>query len=210
VSIRERIGTAVQLTAGVVAATLAPMTPPPPDEALMIAYGLGDAAAFETLYRRHRDALMRFLQRGLGSRAVAEECFQETWSRVIQARQRYQPDAKFSTWLYQIAHNLMIDQYRRARPEVSTDEHPGLLESPAGNGGAEIDEPQRVLSEFEQRRRLQLALAELPDDQRIAIELRLQQELSLEEIGQITGVGRETVKSRLRYAVNRLKERLAP
>ena len=70
------------------------------------------------------------------------------------------------------------------------------------------DTPERNLSDFEQRRRLQLALAELPEDQREVLQLRLEQELSLEEIGQITGVGRETVKSRLRYAMDKLRTRL--
>ena len=68
--------------------------------------------------------------------------------------------------------------------------------------------PERSLSEFEQRRRLQLALDELPDDQRSVVLLRLEQELTLEEIGEITGVGRETVKSRLRYAMDKLRTRL--
>jgi RNA polymerase sigma-70 factor (ECF subfamily) len=69
--------------------------------------------------------------------------------------------------------------------------------------------PERILSDFEQRRRLQLALAELPDDQREVLQLRLEQELTLEEIGEITGVGRETVKSRLRYAMDKLRARLS-
>ena len=69
--------------------------------------------------------------------------------------------------------------------------------------------PERELSEFEQRRRLQLAIEELPEDQREVVLLRLEQELSLEEIGAITGVGRETVKSRLRYAMDKLRARLS-
>ena len=70
------------------------------------------------------------------------------------------------------------------------------------------DTPERQLSEFEERRRLQLALDELPEEQREVILLRLEQELSLEEIGEMTGVGRETVKSRLRYAMDKLRQRL--
>lgn len=182
------------------------MTGEPTDEDLMLAYAHGDARAFETLYERHRGGLYRFVLRGLGQRALADECFQEIWSRVIVARERYRPDAKFSTWLYQIAHNLLIDQYRRARPEVAAcaDEDGALREFPDDAAR----EPERQLSDFEERRRLQLALGELPDDQRIAIQLRLEQELPLEEIARITGVGRETVKSRLRYALDKLKSRL--
>jgi RNA polymerase sigma-70 factor (ECF subfamily) len=188
--------------------TLRGMTGERTDEDLMLAYAHGDARAFETLYERHRGGLYRFVLRGLSQRALADECFQEIWSRVIVARERYRPDAKFSTWLYQIAHNLLIDQYRRARPEVSAgeDEDGAMREFPDDAAR----EPERQLTDFEERRRLQRALEELPDDQRIAIQLRLEQELPLEEIARITGVGRETVKSRLRYALDKLKSRLQP
>ena len=179
------------------------------DEQLMLRFAGGDAAAFETLYRRHRGGLLRFLQRGLGRRETAEECFQDVWSRVIAARARYRPEARFATWLYQIAHNLLIDQYRRQRPEVGVDEPPESADTQDNPFGADAAlTPEETLGEFEQARRLQQALAELPDEQRIALQLRLEQELSLEEIGAITGAGRETVKSRLRYALDKLKERL--
>lgn len=178
------------------------------DEELMLAYAQGDVRAFETLYGRHRGPLYRFVLRGLSQRALADECFQEIWSRVVTSRLRYRPDAKFSTWIYQIAHNLIIDQYRRARPEVAAgeDEEGQLREFP----DEPARQPEQQLSEFEERRRIQLALAELPDEQRIALQLRLEQELPLEEIARITGVGRETVKSRLRYALDKLKSRLKP
>ncbi|SDD45143.1 RNA polymerase sigma factor [Aquimonas voraii] len=181
----------------------------PDDGVLMQRFTGGDMAAFEQLYARHRGGLMRFLQRGLGRRETAEECFQEVWSRVIAARDRFQPEARFATWLYQIAHNLLIDQYRRQRPEVNVEvlpEESEARDNPFGDSGALT--PEEQLSAFEQTRRLQLALAELPDEQRIALQLRLEQELSLEEIGAITGAGRETVKSRLRYALDKLKDRL--
>lgn len=186
--------------------TLPRMTAEPTDEELMLAYAAGQIAAFETLYARHRGPLYRFLLRGIRPRASADECFQEVWSRVIVARERYRPDAKFSTWLYQIAHNLLVDQYRRARPEISADDENAPL---AQLQAEEHEQPERALSDFEQRRRLQQALDELPDDQRIALQLRLEQEMPLEDIAGVTGVGRETVKSRLRYALDKLKARLA-
>ncbi len=178
------------------------------DEQLMLEYAGGRAAAFDQLYARHKGPLFRFLLRGLQHRAQADECFQEVWMRVIQARERYRPEAAFGTWLYRIAHRLLIDQYRRhaARPGGTADDEAVILDT----SGPEEAQPERALSEFEQRRRLQEALAELPDEQRIALQLRLEQELTLEAIGEITGVGRETVKSRLRYALDRLKARLAP
>ncbi|MFT3792916.1 MAG: RNA polymerase sigma factor [Rudaea sp.] len=176
------------------------------DEELMLAYARGDALAFDELYARVRGMLYRFILRSVPERAVADELFQDTWSRAIQARSRYRVEAKFSTWLLQIAHNLVVDHLRRARPQASADEAEhvfGLLDMP------EREQPDRVLGEFEERRRLQLALEALPDEQRVAFLLRMESELSLDEIAQVTGAGQETVKSRLRYAFAKIRERLA-
>lgn len=175
------------------------------DESLMLAYAAGDAAAFERLYQRHRGKLYRFLARQLhGNGALADEFFQDVWQRVITARQSWKPDAAFSTWLYRIAHNRLTDHWRslQHRPPAPADADERTERMP------DHDTPERRLSEFEERRRLQMALDELPDEQREVVLLRLEQELSLEEIGEMTGVGRETVKSRLRYAMDKLRQRL--
>lgn len=177
-----------------------------PDAMLMLAYARGDLAAFDALYARHRGMLYRFLLRSARDPHRTDELFQETWSRVISARARYQPQAKFSTWLLQIAHNLMIDSARRQRPMAEGDEAEIAL---AGAAMPEREQPDHAFSEFERRRDLQRAIGQLPDEQRIAVLLRLEQELSLEEIATVTGAGRETVKSRLRYAMTRLREVLA-
>ena len=79
----------------------------------MLAYGQGDAGAFETLYRRHRGPLYRFVLRAIKQRSAAEELFQEVWIRVIESRSRYAPQARFTTWLYTIAHNLLVDHWRK-------------------------------------------------------------------------------------------------
>lgn len=178
----------------------------PTDEDLMLAFGAGDGAAFETLYARHRLRLFRHLQRQLRDASLAEELFQDVWQRVISARERYQPEAKFSTWLHQIAHNRLADHWRAKshRPDAPEDARELAEQLP------DPDSPERQLSAFEERRRLQLALEELPPDQREVLLLRLEQDLTLEEIGEITGVGRETVKSRLRYAMDKLRARLRP
>jgi RNA polymerase sigma-70 factor (ECF subfamily) len=176
------------------------------DEELMLAYAEGDMLAFEMLYRRHRGLLYRFLLRGLRDRADADELFQETWSRLIAARERYRSDAKFTTWLLQIAHNLVIDRFRRRRPQASPEETEAVLRD---LDAPESEQPDHALSDFEQRRRLQLALEDLPDEQRVAFLLRVEGGLGLEEIGAITGVGRETVKSRLRYALARIRTRFS-
>ena len=175
------------------------------DEALMLAWAAGEAEAFEPLYARHRAPLFRFLLRQVRVQATAEELFQDVWQRVVASRKRYRPDARFATWLYQVASNRLTDHWRAAshRPSA-TDEDMARLEREANPGS-----PDHAHSVFEERRRLQRALEDLPPEQREALLLRLEQELSLEEIAAITGAGRETVKSRLRYAMDKLKARLS-
>ncbi|MGA6148433.1 RNA polymerase sigma factor [Stenotrophomonas sp. NPDC077461] len=173
----------------------------PTDEALMLAWAGGDLPAFEVLYGRHRARLYSFLLRQLRDAALADELFQDVWQRVIAARTGWQPEAAFTTWLFRIAHNRLNDHWRAARhrppPPGDADERVARM--------TDSRTPETQLSEFEQRRRLQLAMEQLPADQRNVLQLRLEQELSLEEIAEITGVGRETVKSRLRYAMDKLR-----
>ncbi len=179
------------------------------DECLMLAWVAGDAGAFEQLYARHRLRLYRYLLRQLRDNALADELFQDVWQRVIAARagwsvQEKSAEAGFATWLYTIAHHRLGDHWRslKHRPATPMDADERLARL------ADADTPERVLSEFERRRQLQLALDGLPDEQREVLLLRLEQELTLEEIGEVTGVGRETVKSRLRYAMDKLRARL--
>ncbi len=173
----------------------------PTDEALMLAWAAGEVHAFESLYARHRKRLFGFLLRQLRDTALAEEMFQDVWQRVISARAGWQADAAFSTWLFRIAHNRLNDHWRAARHRPAAPADADLRLAALEDGQT----PEAELSEFEQRRRIQLAMEELPAEQREVLQLRLEQELSLEEIGQITGVGRETVKSRLRYAMDKLR-----
>jgi RNA polymerase sigma-70 factor (ECF subfamily) len=177
-----------------------------PDAMLMLAYARGDLAAFEALYARHRGTLYRFVLRSLREPALADEVFQETWSRVIASRARYQPQARFRTWLLQIAHHLIVDQFRIRKPQAGSEETEAVFAQLATPEG---EQPEHALSEFERRRHLQRAIECLPDEQRTAVLLRLEHELSLEEIAEVTGTGRETVKSRLRYAMDKLREALA-
>jgi RNA polymerase sigma-70 factor (ECF subfamily) len=174
------------------------------DEALMLAYAAGDTAAFGELYARHRGKLYRYLLRQLRDNAQADELFQDVWQRVISARAGWTPDAGFAAWLYTIAHHRLGDHWRslkhRPAAPADADERTARLADP--------DTPERVLSEFERRRQLQLALDDLPEEQREVLLLRLEQELTLEEIAEVTGAGRETVKSRLRYAMDKLRARL--
>jgi RNA polymerase sigma factor (sigma-70 family) len=181
-------------------------TAQPTDETLMLAWAGGDASAFESLYARHRLPLFRFLLGQLHDRPLAEELHQDVWQKVIAARAGWRPEAAFSTWLYRIAHNRLNDHWRaqRHRPPAPADADLRTA------GLADPDDPERAAGRDQSRQQILQALAELPEEQREAVVLRLQQELSLEEIGRITGVGRETVKSRLRYALDKLRARLNP
>ena len=178
--------------------------PDPSDEDLMLAYAAGDVPAFEQIYSRHRGKLFHYLLRQLRDPALADEIFQDVWQRVIAARAAWKPEAGFATWLYTIAHHRLGDHWRslrhRPRAPADADERTARLADP--------DTPERVWSEFERRRQLQLALDDLPQEQREVLLLRLEQDLTLEEIATVTGVGRETVKSRLRYAMDKLRERV--
>ena len=177
------------------------------DEELMLAYRVGDARAFELLYARHKGPLYRYVLRLSGPAAVAEELFQDIWMNVVRARERYEVRAKFTTWLYRLAHNRLIDHYRRTKPGVVVAADDDTLDGAADEAFREPD------SELEHRRlgkAIVELLATLPDAQREAFLLRHEAGLSLDEIARITGVDAETAKSRLRYALAKLRRGLAP
>ncbi len=168
-----------------------------PDEELMLAYGRGDAGAFETLYARHRGGLFRFVLRAVKDRGVAEELYQEVWVRVIEARGRYAPKARFITWLYTIAHNLMVDHWRKKGLS--------LVALDAEDVPVESANPARQAEARESLARLMQALEALPAAQREAFLLHEEGGLSVAEIAEVTGAGEEAAKSRLRYAMAKLK-----
>lgn len=171
----------------------------------MLAYARGDGDAFAQLYTRHRARLFHYLLGQLRDRPLAEELFQDIWQKVINARDSWQPEAAFGTWLFRIAHNRLNDHWRAARHRPAA---PADAEERTARL-ADARTPELLADEQARREQLHRALAELPAEQQEVVILRLEQELSLEEIGQITGVGRETVKSRLRYAMDKLRARLS-
>ena len=183
-----------------------PVTPrdaPARDEDLMLAYRDGTASAFDELYRRHKGALYRFLLRQCRDAAAAEELFQDVWMNLIRARAGYTVTARFSTYLYRLAHNRLIDHYRRRVPTAmfSFNDESAALEVPA----ARASEPHVALDAKQQSARLLELLAELPPAQREAFVLQHEAGLTLDEIADATGVPPETVKSRLRYAMSKLR-----
>lgn len=174
------------------------------DEQLMLAYREGDAGAFETLYRRHKGALFRFVLRSIRDRAVAEELYQEIWIRAIEARGRYEIQAKFTTWLFTIAHNRLVDHWRkRGLQLVSLDQEETHRAEP--QAGADY-EPERILEARQSLARFSRALAALPPAQREVFLLHAEAGMSVAEIADATGANQEAAKSRLRYALSKLKE----
>ncbi|MCB1943568.1 MAG: RNA polymerase sigma factor [Candidatus Accumulibacter sp.] len=189
------------------------------DERLMLAYRAGDADAFDALYRRYRGSLYRYLAQQCGNPALADELYQDIWIKVVKARADYEPLARFSTWIYRIAHHRLIDHYRRhALPTAAHfagNDHDDREEGGDGNDerilslpAAGHETPHALHERRTMAERIGLALADLPDHQREVFLLAEEGGLTLDEIATATGCGRETAKSRMRYALNKLRHSL--
>ena len=197
-----------------------PTSPDPTDDALMAAYASGDARAFEQLYARHQAGLYRFVRRLLGTalNAQTDEVFQDTWLRVVQARARWAPQgATFRTWLYTLAHHRVIDMLRRSGREVSIDAFDGEGDepwepqstaawqhwpAPASAGASHTEELAFWRRAGE---KLLACLEQLPLPQRSAFLLHHDDGLALDEVASALEVGFETAKTRLRYAMSKLR-----
>jgi RNA polymerase sigma-70 factor, ECF subfamily len=184
------------------------------DEALMIRFQRGERAAFTQLVRRHQTGLFNFAMRQLRVASLAEDVVQEAFVRVVQNALDFKHEARFSTWVYTITRNLCIDHLRKR----ALRKHPSLDESKRGEEG---DGPtlgeqtadsranvERQVTGTELKERIALAVDELPDDQREVFLLRELSNLPFKEIAEITGVPENTVKSRMRYALERLQAAL--
>lgn len=169
------------------------------DSALMLRYQDGDLAAFDTLYRRHNDPLYRYLLRLCRDRHTADDLFQEVWGKIVKSRASYRPTARFTTFLYRVAHNCFIDYLRRNKRHAN---HAPLKAEAHSHPG---EQPDTATERSLAKERLSKALMELPDAQRDTFLLHEEAGLSLEQIAAVTGSNRETAKSRLRYAVNKLR-----
>jgi RNA polymerase sigma-70 factor (ECF subfamily) len=192
--------------------------PEPTDDTLMAAYARGEAAAFEQLYARHRAGLYRFVRRLLGTAqsAQVDEAFQDTWLRVVNARAGWAPQgASFRTWLFTLAHHRVIDLLRRSGREVSIDAFEGDGQEPwepDANAWQHWPAPASAAPHSEElafwRRageRLLVCLEQLPVPQRSAFLLHHDDGLALDEVASALEVGFETAKTRLRYAMKKLR-----
>ncbi|MGD8317716.1 MAG: RNA polymerase sigma factor [Myxococcales bacterium] len=180
----------------------------PSDEALLIAYRDGDSGAFEALLGRYRRPVFNFVLRLVKDHGRAEELYQDIWLRVIERCDDFRGDAKFSTWLYAIARNLCVDHQRkmRFRTHASLDApNPGPGRGPGerlGNPGPSAEELAMAGST---RERIARAVQALPEEQREVFLLRQLQGLAFHEIAEVVGTPTNTVKSRMRYALQRLQ-----
>lgn len=182
------------------------------DEELLAAFQQGDPGAFERLLRRHRGPLFTFLVRMTGDREKAEDLAQETFLRLVKGAAAWEQRARFQTWLYTIARNLCVDQSRRdkfRRADSLDAEGPGdeppLVDSVAAEGPG----PDRGAESARLRPLLQAALLSLPAEQREVFILREQAGVPFKEIAEVVGVNENTVKSRMRYALEGLRKALA-
>lgn len=177
------------------------------DIELMLAFRSGNAKAFELLYQRHSTGLMTYLHRRTNDVSMSEEIFQETWLRISKASQSYKPAAQFNTYLYCVARNVHSDLYRKSRPDVaqeSLDEHNEAMQVCAFDLT-----PARSAELHQASKQLLLCLAQLPEDQREIFLLREESGFSVPEIADLVSTPLETVKSRLRYALSKLRQCLA-
>ncbi|MCA3014065.1 MAG: RNA polymerase sigma factor [Myxococcaceae bacterium] len=187
------------------------------DEQLMLAFKSGDARAFGTLVARHRQPVFNFILRYVGHRQRAEDLLQETWLKVVRSSSEWEPKARFTTWVYTIARNLCVDSARKEAFRATDS-----LDAPApGDDGAEGrargelvadgagQAPDRAAYNARLRPLLERAIRSLPAEQREVFLLREYQGLGFKEIAEVTGVNENTVKSRMRYALEGLRRKLA-
>ena len=190
------------------------MRPEASDEQLMLAFKSGDARAFNTLVQRHRQSVFNFIFRFVRQRQRAEDLLQETWLKVVRGSADYQPKARFTTWVYTIARNLCVDSARKEsyRQTDSLDAPMG----PETDGQALAEKlpdetlaaPDRAADNAQLRPLLTRALMALPIEQREVFLLREYHGLGFKELAEVTGVNENTVKSRMRYALEGLRRQL--
>ena len=209
---RKNLTKQLHLAGGRFSVTLAAMISQHSDEALMLSYRDGDLVAFKELYRRHSGGLYRFIAWRSPRKEWVDEVVQDSWASLHAARARYEPLAGFRTYLYQIARNRLIDLLRQKEAKSAGEfEHGDEGESAfdrLADAAQETASPETTLEKKQQIDRLHAAIRVLPNDQKEALVLQQFNGMSLEEIAEVTEVPVETVKSRLRYAMQKLRAQL--
>ena len=177
------------------------------DETLMLEFQDGNYQSFEILYKRHKQSLFRFMLGLCHNQAIVEELFQEVWMKLIDAKDRYQVNAKFTTYLFQIARNRVIDHFRKSstQSEHNINEMDSVIEEYSIN---KLDQPDQIVEAQQVKRSIMQCIDALPFEQREVFLLKENTELSVKEIAELLGENSEAIKSRLRYALKKIHEGL--
>ncbi|MGI2107909.1 sigma-70 family RNA polymerase sigma factor [Shewanella frigidimarina] len=178
------------------------------DEQLMLDYQAGDVRAFEALYLKHKGPLYRYFVRQLHDQQLAEDLYQDTWGKVINAAKQYQVTAKFTTWLYKIAHNLLIDHVRAVKPldKVTPLGEDETMDSLQADDQAS---PEPQVEQQQQADMMKDCIAKLPAVQKEAFLLNIEMGMTAAMISDIANVTLEATKSRIRYAYQSIKQCIA-
>ncbi|NOQ64775.1 MAG: sigma-70 family RNA polymerase sigma factor [Methyloprofundus sp.] len=178
------------------------------DEQLKVRCRSGDYAAFEQLYHRHKNPLYRFIYRQCADEELTKDIVQDVWLSIHRACGSYVPSAKFTTWLYRIAHNRVIDYYRRSRNGVPISYDDSFAEEQWLNM-ENSNEPEQIIQSAQETERLLSAIESLQEAQREVALLHLEMGFSVSEIANIMQSNPETTKSRLRYALKKIREQVS-
>lgn len=175
------------------------------DENLMLQYQSGDQSAFESLYRRYKDILYRYFVKHCSDKQQSEELYQEVWIKLIKSTARYKPKAQFKTYLFTIAHNTLVDFYRKSKPAQIVEFEDAEMTEDFTHNPTPLALPEDEFTLKQKSKLFMQALEALPADQKEVAILHFEQDMTVQEIAEITQVKMETAKSRLRYAKNKLK-----
>ncbi len=173
------------------------------DENLMLNYANGDVSAFEVLYLKHKGPVYRYMINLCHNEAIAEELFQEVWMKLINARENYQVKAKFTTYLYKLAHNQFIDHYRKQNVRIVVDQ--SIEVDDVEENQLSSNNPEKQVQTKQTIDKLIELLETLPNEQREVFLLREETGMSVPEIAETLGINQEAAKSRLRYAIKKIR-----
>lgn len=180
------------------------------DTSLMQYYCAGDLLAFETLYNRHKGGLYRYFMRHISEPSLAEDLYQEIWNKVIVQAQNYKPAAKFTTWLYTLAHNKLVDHVRHlsvVNKVVVRSFDQEVTESPEVFQHRQVNnDPDSELTSTRAAESLKQCISQLPQAQKDSFLLKEEAGLSVKDIATVLNTSFEASKSRLRYAYENLRQ----
>lgn len=183
------------------------------DEQLMQNYCNGDNKAFEILYSRYKNSIYHYFYRQVETSAIADELHQDVWLKIIKSSSQFSEQSSLKTWLFTIAHNRLVDYYRHKQVIVAENKQSSPVEQIEQehfeNNFNPVEDPGYTLHASQLKELLSNAIANLPREQKDVFILYEQSGLSLKDIAYITGNSFESTKSRLRYAVKKLRQHFA-